>query len=232
MRLPPIKPPFFEIGPKNYIFGEKVLEMALVADEAARKYDVRVIFTAPYANIESVAKNTSNLIVFAPYMDNIPVGRGIAKVLPESVHAAGARGVFLNHCEAPMTLTDIYGSIRRARELGMYSLVCADSMPEVKAAAQLSPDIIIAEPTELIGSGQMADMSYVSASIEAVRSVDSGISVLVGGGVSSGEDVYRIMMAGADATGTSSGIFKAADPRAMTFEMLAALREGWDARNK
>ena len=230
-RLRAIEPPYFEIGPKNYIYGESVLEMARLADEAAKKYDVRVIYTAPYANIEAVSRNVKNLIVFAPYMDSAPVGRGIANVLPESVCAAGARGVFFNHCERPATLSELCASISRAQGLGMYSLVCADSMRELRAVAQLAPDIIVAEPTEIIGSGKTADLSYVSASIEAVHAVDPRISVLVGGGVSSGEDVYRIIHAGADATGTSSGIFKAKDPEAMMHEMLKALREGWDSRN-
>lgn len=232
MRLPPITPPFFEIGPKNYIYGDEVLRMAKIADKTAAKYDVRVIFTAPYANIEAVAKNTKNLIVFTPHFDLIPVGRGIAKVLPESVHAAGARGVFLNHCECPQPLAEISSSIQKCRELKMYSLVCADSMPEIKAVAQLGPDIIIAEPTDVIGSGKMADMSYVTESIEAIHAIDSDISILVGGGISSGEDVYRTILAGADATGTSSGIFKAADPEKMTDEMLRALREAWNERHK
>ena len=50
-----LEPPFFEIGPKNYLFGDQVLDLARIADEAAKKYDVRVIYTTPYTNIEKVA---------------------------------------------------------------------------------------------------------------------------------------------------------------------------------
>jgi len=97
-----LEPPFFEIGPKNYMFGDQILDLARIADEAAAKYDVRVIFTTPYANIERVAASVKNLKVFAPHMDDIPVGRGLACVLPESIKAAGAVGVMLNHCERPL----------------------------------------------------------------------------------------------------------------------------------
>ena len=35
-----IKAPFFEIGPKSYLFGDDILELAKAADEASQKYNV------------------------------------------------------------------------------------------------------------------------------------------------------------------------------------------------
>lgn len=232
MRNLKLEPPFFEIGPKNYLYGDQVLDLARIADEAAAKYDVRVIYTTPYANIERVAAAVKNLKVFAPHMDEIPVGRGLACVLPESIKAAGAVGVMLNHCERPLTASVLSRTLKRARELELLSIVCADSMDETRAVAQMHPDLMITEPTELIGTGQAADLSYVKTSVDAIVSIDPNIGILVGGGISCGEDVYNTIMAGADATGSSSGIVKAADPGAMVHEMLAALRQAWDDRHK
>ena len=231
-RILKLEPPFFEIGPKNYMFGDQILDLARIADEAAAKYDVRVIFTTPYANIERVASSVKNLKVFAPHMDDIPVGRGLACVLPESIKAAGAVGVMLNHCERPVPPSTLVRTLKRARELDLMTIVCADSMDETRAIAQMHPDLMITEPTELIGTGHAADMSYVSTSVEAIKAIDPNIGILVGGGISSGTDVYNTIMAGADATGSSSGIVKAADPGAMVHEMLAALRQAWDDRHK
>lgn len=227
-----LEPPFFEIGPKNYLFGDQILDLARIADEAARKYDVRVIYTTPYANIERVAASVKNIKVFAPHMDDIPVGRGLSCVLAESVKSAGAVGVMLNHAEHPLPVSTLVRTLNRAREVGLMSIVCADSMAETRAIAQLHPDLMITEPTELIGTGQAADLSYVATSVEAITAIDPNIGILVGGGISSGEDVYNTIMAGADATGSSSGIVKAADPGAMVHEMLAAVRAAWDERHK
>ena len=227
-----MEPPFFEIGPKNYLFGDQILDLARIADEAAEKYDVRVIFTTPYTNIERVASSVKNLKVFAPHMDDIPVGRGLACVLPESIKAAGAVGVMLNHSERPLPSSTLARTLKRARELGLLSIVCADSMDETRAIAQMHPDLMITEPTELIGTGHAADLSYVKTSVDAIESIDPNIGILVGGGISSGEDVYKTIMAGADATGSSSGIVKAANPAAMVDEMLGALRQAWDDRHK
>lgn len=230
MRKLRLEPPFFEIGPKNYLFGDQILDLARIADEAAAKFDVRVIFTTPYANIEKVAASAKNLKVFAPHMDDIPVGRGLACILGESLRAAGAVGVMLNHAERALPLSTLVRALARARELELMTIVCADSIAETRAVAQLSPDLMITEPAELIGSGQACDMTYVRQSIDAVMGINPDIGVLVGGGISSGEDVYRTIMAGADATGSSSGIAKAADPGAMVWEMLSALRQAWDDR--
>ena len=37
-----IRTPYFEIGTKNYIYGDTVLEYAKAADAAAEKYDIDV----------------------------------------------------------------------------------------------------------------------------------------------------------------------------------------------
>ena len=226
-----LEPPFFEIGPKNYLYGDQIVELARIADEAAEKYDVRVIFTTPYANIEKVAATVKHIQVFAPHMDAIPVGRGLANILPESLKAAGAVGVMLNHAEFPLSTSTLVHTLKRARELDLMSIVCSDSMYEMQAVAQLHPDMMIAEPAELIGTGEAADLSYVSKACETIAQIDPDIGILVGGGISSGDDVYRIIMNGADATGSSSGIVKAGDPGAMIDEMLSALRAAWDERH-
>jgi len=112
------------------------------------------------------------------------------------------------------------------------TIVCADSIAEAKAIAIFEPNIIVAEPTELIGTGETSSLDYVHASIEAVKSINPEILVLNAAGIKSGRDVYNVVYAGAEATGSSSGIVKAPDSAAMVDEMIRAVREAWDARMK
>ena len=135
-----IRAPFFEIGPKSYIYGDDVLNLALAADAAAKKYDVDVIFTTPYLELRRVREQTDRIFVFAPHMDPILPGRGLADILPEGVRAAGADGVMLNHCERPMNVASLRQAILRARALELISIVCADSIADAKAIAELHPD--------------------------------------------------------------------------------------------
>lgn len=97
-----IKPPFFEIGPKAYLYGDEMLRLAKEIDRIAVKYDVDIIVTPQYTDIRLLAENTERILVFAQHMDCLPIGRGLGSVLPEAVKAAGAKGVMLNHAEKPL----------------------------------------------------------------------------------------------------------------------------------
>jgi len=227
-----LTPPFFEIGPKQYLYGDDILDLALIAEEASIKHRVQVIYTVPYADIRRVADATRNLIIFAPHMDDIPIGRGLADVLPESVRAAGADGVMLNHVEKPLTYAKMINTVKRAKDLNMITLLLADSIVEAQALALLRPDAITAEPSELIATGNaVKDYSYIHKAIEAIHAIDPNIYVLIGAGISSGNDVYNVIKEGADASGSSSAIALAKDKRAIVNEMLQAAREAWDERH-
>lgn len=226
-----IKPPFFEIGPKAYLYGEALLKLAKAADEASQKYDVRIILTPQPSDIYLLAKVTENLLIFAQHIDAVEIGRGQGAILPEAVKAAGAVGVMLNHAEKPMTIANLYQAIKRADEIGLLTIVCADSIKEAEAIAHFSPNIIVAEPTELIGTGQASDEEYVIATTSAIKRINPEIQVLQAAGIKNGQDVYKVIKAGADATGTTSGIMKAKDPEAMLDEMIHAVRIAWDERH-
>ncbi len=222
---PKIRVPFFETGVKNYIYGDAVYEFAKAADRAAIQYDIDVLFIAPYTEIRRIAENTERLIVLAPYMDTLRPGRGMADVLPEALKAAGARGVVLNHCERPMTLTQIKTCIDRANELDMLSFVCADTIAEARAIAQLHPDIINPEPSGLIGSGQASDMSYVMEAIRAVKAIDPNIMVEQAAGITTAQQIYDFILAGSEAAGSASGILRSENPHALLNEMVLYVKK-------
>lgn len=226
---PKIRTPYFEIGTKNYIYGDKVLEYALAADKAAEKYDIDVLFIVPAVEIRRVAENTKHLIVLAPYMDTLRPGRGMADILPEGLKAAGAQGVVINHCEKPMSLPQMKATIERARELDFLVFACADTLAEAKAIAQLHPDIINPEPSEIIGGGNgVSPMAYVKDSIRVIKEIYPDIMVEQAAGITNGQQVYDFIMAGSEAAGAASGIMNAADPLAMIDEMIAATRRAAD----
>ncbi len=223
-----IRAPYFEIGPKCFMWGERMLKLARRVDEIAHKYDLDVIVTPQYADIRLLAQNTKYIHVYAQHMDALYPGRGLGSVLPESVKEAGAVGVMLNHAEKKLTLEQIKETIARADEVGLATIVCADSVKEIEEVAKLFPNLIVAEPTELIGTGVASDLGYVKDTIEAVRKINPDIMVLQGAGISGPDDVANVIRAGAQATGCTSGVFKAKDPEAAAEEMLWTLRKTWD----
>lgn len=218
-----IQSPFLVVNPKSYLYGKESLALAKAADEAAKDTGLPIIFTCPYADVRLIREHTENIIVCVQSMDPLTPGRGMGHVLPDSLKEAGAEAVFLNHAENPKTLSDLYACIRRAAELNMTSIVCADSITEAKAAACMNPDVVLAEPTDLIGTGQVADDAYIIEAIDQVRKVNPNVLVVVASGVSTADDCYNMVRLGADGTGGTSGILNAPSPAVRIKEMAEAI---------
>ena len=109
-----------------------------------------------------------------------------------------------------------------------------DTIDEAKAIAQLHPDIINPEPSELIGgtNGGVSDMGFVKEVIKEIRKIDSDILIEQAAGITNGEQVYDFIIAGSEAAGAASGIMNAEDPIAMIDEMIAATRRAADDLKK
>ena len=226
-----VRAPVFEIGLKGYLYGADAVRLAQAADRLSRELDVSVIFDPQAVDIPAVARATDRLLVFAQHMDPVAVGRGVGSVLPEALREAGAVGTLLNHSERRMTLGDINRAIVRAREVGLATLVCADSPEEAAAVAQLGPDIVLAEPPELIATSRSAATEmrgFVERSVELVGRIDPGIIVMCGAGVQTPDDVEKMIGLGVGGTGSSSGVLKAADPVALMRAMLTAMKRSWE----
>lgn len=229
-----LKKPFFEIGPKVYLYGEQAVNLAKFADTLCEKYGVDIIFTAQYTDISAISNQTKNIHVFAQHMDSIRPGRGLGAVLPEAVKYAGAVGVMLNHAEKPLTLSEINNTIHRADEIGLATIVCAGTPEESAAAAYLSPNIVLAESPALIGTGKRSpeDMLEIMQTNKKLKQINPEVFVLHGAGISNEKDVYEVIAAGADGTGSTSGILKAENPFQMLDSMIQAVRKAWDERNQ
>jgi len=225
-----IVPPFFEIGPKAYLYGGDALALAKHADAMSGKYDVQIIFTPQLVDISLLAHEMKHILVFAQHMDSLKIGRGIGSVLPEAVKAAGAAGVLLNHVEKRLSMDELQLTMQRADEVELATMVCADTLEDAVAIAKMQPNIIIAESPDLIGVGKRGgDDSHIIEEINrAVWNVNPEIRVLHGAGISCGQDVYDVVAAGAQGAGSTSGIIMAKDPFAMLEEMIRSAREAWD----
>ena len=226
-----IKPPFFEIGTKAYLYGKEVLGLAKFADIISAKYEVPIIFTPQYVDIPLLVQETEHLLIFAQHMDPLPIGRGVGSVLPEAVKAAGAVGVLLNHAEKPIPHDVLLETIHRADEVGLASMACAGNLQEVEIVTKMNPNILLAEAPELIGTGERSDEDQEAIRIinQLVWSINPQIPVLHGAGISDEKDVYQVIAKGAQATGSTSGIVLADDPLGMIEKMIRNIRLAWDA---
>lgn len=228
MKKVTLRRPFFVVNPKSYLYGEEILKLAKHADALADKYDIDVLFTAQHVDLAMISKETKHLIVTAQHMDGHQAGAGMGHILPEGLKQAGVQATFLNHAEHSMSINQLAKAMARADELGILTIVCADTVEEAKAIAMLYPDIMVCEPTSLIGTGKVSGEEYMRSTNEAVKTVSPNTNVLQAAGISSAQNVYDAIAFGADGTGGTSGIVCAKDP----FATLDAMFEAMDKARK
>ncbi|QCX34056.1 triose-phosphate isomerase [Caloramator sp. E03] len=218
-----IRTPFFIVNPKSYLYGEESLQLALVADKLAEKYGIDIFYTAPFTDLANIKSHTKYIKITAQHMDPLVPGRGMGYILPESLKAAGAEAVFLNHAEHSLTLTNLVKTIKRAKELDIITIVCADCLEEAIAIAKLGPDILLCEPTALIGTGKTSSSEYMIETTTKIKEIDKNILVMQASGITTGEDVYKVIVNGADGSGATSGILNAPDKGKKLEEMIQAI---------
>ena len=219
-----LTPPFLIVNPKAYLGSADTLKLAQLTDELAGQFGITALFTAQHADLRLVADATTHLTITAQHMDPIVRGRGMGRILPESLVEAGCQAVVLNHAEHSLELAALDTTLGRAREVGLMTIVCADSPAQCRAIAALGPDIMICEPSANIGTGCMDMGDYVERTTRTVKEVDPRILVIQAAGVTSASDITRVLAQGADGSGGTSGIIRHPDWRQVLTEMFTAIR--------
>lgn len=215
--------PFLIINPKAYLGSADTLKLARLTDELAEQFGISVVFTAQHVDLRMVAEATEHLTITAQHMDPIRKGRGMGHILPDSLVEAGVQAVVLNHAEHPLELAVLDETIQRAKELGLMTIVCADSEAQCRAVAHLHPTMMICEPTANIGTGKMDAGDYIERTTSVVKSVDPEILVIQAAGVTGAEDIARVLDQGADGSGGTSGIVRHPDWRQVLTEMMTVI---------
>ncbi|MDO4594896.1 MAG: triose-phosphate isomerase [Tissierellia bacterium] len=225
-----LKTPFLIVNPKAYIYGKESLELAKICEAFTKEYNIDIIFTAQACDLRMIRKECKNIFLTAGHMDALKPGRGMGYILPEGLKDAGIDAVVLNHAEHKLNTNTLVETLKRAKELEILTIVCADTKEECKMIANLKPDVMILEPTSGIGTGQISDDEYIKETTEVVRNVCKDIQIIQAAGVKSGDDVYKVLKMGADGSGGTSGILKADSPKEKIREMLEAIKRFKDER--
>lgn len=196
--------------------GEGAVKLAEACRQVADDCGINIGIAPQFCDIYRVSSQV-DLPVYAQSLDPVGAGGYTGHAFVQSLKAAGATGVILNHSECRMTLADIDGSVKIAKDAGLKTIVCTTNVATSAAAAALGPDYVAIEPPELIGSGipvSDADPGVVTGSVEAVRRINPSVQVLCGAGISKGEDLAAAIELGSVGVLLASGIVKAANPKA------------------
>ena len=146
--------PILIINLKTYErgLGEAALRLATTAENLSNDTGVCIAIAPQFTDLTAITKEV-RIPVFAQHIDPILPGSHTGHILPEAVKAAGAVGTLINHSERQLTLKVIQDSVERAKDVGLLSLVCADTPERTSEVASFKPDMVAIEPPELIGTG-------------------------------------------------------------------------------
>lgn len=211
--------PYFQVNFKIYpgTGGEDGLKFAHMIERIEQQTSANFVLTPQLPDLRMIATET-DLTVTTPVVDSAEHGRGIGKVLPETIREAGAQGAVINHAENRDTLADVEGKIQRCREADLDSIVCVDSVEMGRAVAAFNPDSLVFEKPADISTDRAITRTHpdrVRQFVETIDEVNPRTTVLVGGGISTADDVVAAFEQGADATGAASAVSMADDPESL-----------------
>jgi triosephosphate isomerase len=201
--------------------GKNALKLAKVIEKFANSKSVEIILAVQPTDIRLLSENTK-LTIFSQHIDPIKFGANTGWILPEAVKYAGARGTLLNHSERRLEDEKLKETIIRCKEIGLRTVVCAETLEKAIKIALLKPDYIAFEPPELIGgdiSVSKAKPEIIKKFVEEVKEKLS-IPILCGAGVKNEEDVRKAKELGVDGILVASGVVKAKKPEEAVKNLL------------
>src|SRR3989344_6787745 len=194
--------------------GTKAVHLAQTLAKEAKKYQIPVIICPQTADIAAV-----HLPVFAQHLDPVNSGAATGWITAESLRAAGASGVLINHSEHPLSFAQIKQTIKRAQSQKLITVVCVRNLAELKKIVRLNPSYLALEPPELIGSKISVSPSRQTLIKDAAKIV--GNKLLVGAGIHTTEDVRVALRLGAQGVLVASGVVKAKNPQRALRTLIA-----------
>ena len=215
--------PLIIVNFKTYkeVNGPRALALAKeIAKVKKPKYDIFVM--PPVLRMHEVATK-SNAKVLSQVVSEFDYGAHTGSVLLNELYEMKVKGVVLNHSEQKMHLAKIAVIIKACKKNNMMCIVCSSSLGEMKKIAQLHPDYIAYEPSELIGgeiSVTEANPSIIVDAIEIVKKVSKNTRLLVGAGVHSTQDIGHALLLGAHGVLLAHAVVKSKDPKKFLEKML------------
>ncbi len=182
--------------------GEKAEMLSQQCLEASEKTGEQVVSVPQHTDVGRM-----NGEFFGQHLDPVTPGSHTGHTTAEALKAAGASGTLINHSERRLEPEKIKKSINRAKELGLTTVVCAQSPEECEKFSGFDPDFVAFEPPELIGG----DISVSSAKPELIEKAveNSSVEVLTGAGIKTKKDVEKSVELGCEGVLVASAVVKA-----------------------
>jgi triosephosphate isomerase len=208
----------------NYKAYEKAIgtkaENLTAKIESSTPGETEVIVAPQTADLNRVETNGTEK--FAQHVDPVGAGSHTGSNQLKAVKQSSVSGTLINHSEKRLSDKKVRKTVRKCKEEGLKTVVCAQTPDECAKYADYNPDFIAFEPPELIGGDtavSKAEPEIISRAVEKSGEVPT----LTGAGIKSSEDVERSLELGCVGVLVASGVVKAEDVESEVQELCEPL---------
>lgn len=202
--------------------GKRAVSLAHMICDTAGETGIEIISCPQVVDLKAVV-DASDHPVWTQHVDPIKQGRATGWFPPGVAKDLGAQATLLNHSEHKLSVGVLGETLVRCKEVGLKTLVFADSVDEAKMVAKFEPDWVGYEPPELVGSKTESVSSARPKVIKAVVDEVGSGPLIVGAGVHTQEDVRVAVKLGAVGVAVATDIVLADNPK----EELVDLAKGF-----
>ncbi len=200
--------------------GNKALELAKICDRVSKKVGKEIILSVQPFDLYRISHSV-DIPVFAQHLDPINYGHHTGWLLPEGARQNGAVGTIINHSEKKIPMEEIEKIVKKCKEIGLKTIVCASNPEEASKIDKFSPDYIAVEPPELIGTGVSVSESEPRLITETLNAIKTPL--LCGAGISTGKDVKKAIELGAVGVLVASGIVEVDNQEEKIIELASSI---------
>lgn len=201
--------------------GDSVIKLLSPVKSILQESGVQIFPVAQPSDIYRIKKELG-IEVWAQHMDPIDPGKNMGWLSPYALKNAGATGVVINHSEHKLDKGTARKTLDKAKEYEFKTLLIGHNIEDVVEFDSWEPDYISYERPDMIGGG----VSMLTVEKDNVLKLVSELKrpLIIGAGVSTGEDIRQAISLGAKGAILASAFVLSSDPGAKLRELVAGLK--------
>jgi triosephosphate isomerase len=201
--------------------GAAAIKLLSCVKKVSEETGVTIIPAVQPTDIYRVKKELG-IEVWAQHMDPIEPGKNMGWLSPYALKEAGASGLVINHSEHKMDNNHVKKIFEKSKEYGLKSVICGFDLEMVKTFDLWGPDYISYEREDMIGTG----VSMITKEADNIKKLVSVLKrpLVIGAGISTGEDIKQAIKLGAVGAILASGFVLAKDPETKLRELAMGFK--------
>jgi len=201
--------------------GEVAIKLLSCVKKISEETGVKIVPAVQPTDIYRVKKELG-IEVWAQHMDPIEPGKNMGWLSPYALKEAGATGVVINHSEHKMSDDMVKKTLDKAKEYRFANVIIGFNPEMIIKFDSWGPDFVSYEKEDMIGTG----VSMLTQEAENIKKLVAVLKnpLIIGAGISTGEDTKQAVKLGAKGAILASGFVLAKDPEAKLRELAEGFK--------